>query len=116
LQPRLVDGLGVGDVGHAVLSDRQALGREGMVVLVIPRHDGVLDTKNLTVVSRGFVFMQQAQEVVEFLKQTTAEIVAELGPNVKDDEIKRALEKRIGRKLNKIIRRTPMILPVIIEV
>jgi ribonuclease J len=115
LQPRLVDGLGVGDVGHAVLSDRQALGREGMIVLVIPRRSGKLDPKNLNIVSRGFVFMQEAHEVIEFLKQTTVEIVEELGSDAKDEDVKKALERRIGRRLNKIIRRTPMILPVIIE-
>lgn len=116
LHPRLVDGLGVGDVGRAVLSDRQALGREGMIVLVIPRRDGHLDAKNVNIVSRGFVFMKEAHEVIEFLKQTTREIVDELGSDAKDEDVTRALERRIGRKLNKIIRRTPMILPVIIEV
>jgi ribonuclease J len=116
LQPRLVDGLGVGDVGRAVLSDRQALGREGMIVLVIPRRQGHLDAKNVNIISRGFVFMQEAQEVIKFLKETTIEIVDELGVDAKDEDIKKALERRIGRRLNKIIRRTPMILPVIIEV
>lgn len=116
LHPRLVDGLGVGDVGTAVLSDRQALGREGMIVLVIPRRNGQLDAKNLNIVSRGFVFMKEAQEVIEFLKQSTMEIVTELGADAKDEDVKKALERRIGRRLNKIIRRTPMILPVIIEV
>ncbi len=116
LQPRLVDGLGVGDVGRAVLSDRQALGREGMIVLVIPRHQGHLDAKSVNIISRGFVFMQEAQEVIKFLKETTIEIVDELGVEAKDEDIKKALERRISRRLNKIIRRTPMILPVIIEV
>jgi ribonuclease J len=115
LQPRLVDGLGVGDVGRSVLSDRQALGREGMIVLVLPRIQGKIDVKNLNIISRGFVFMKEAQEVVEFLKQTTREVVAELGVTAKDEDIKRTLERKLSRKLYKIIRRAPMILPVIIE-
>jgi len=115
LQPRLVDGLGVGDVGRTVLSDRQALGREGMVVLVIPRVKGKLDGHNINVISRGFVFMKEAQEVVEFLKKTTSDVIDELGSDGKDEEIKRTIEKRLARKLYKIIRRTPMILPVIID-
>lgn len=115
LQPRLVDGLGVGDVGRSVLSDRQSLGREGMIVLVIPKVKGHLDTKNVTVVSRGFVFMKEADEVIEFLKKTTTEIIEELGTDAKEEDIKRTIERRLGRKLYKIIRREPMILPVIIE-
>ncbi len=115
LNPRFVDGLGVGDVGRAVLSDRQALGREGMIVLVIPKVKGELDLRHITVVSKGFVFMKEAQDVVQFIKTTTAEIVSELGKDVSEDELKRTIEKKLGRKLYKIIRRAPMILPVFIE-
>jgi ribonuclease J len=117
LQPRLVDGLGVGDVGRAVLNDRQALGREGMIVLVLPKHDGKFDVKNINVISRGFVFMKEAQEVVDFIKQTAIEVIQELAENgnAKDEEVKRTIERRLGRKLYKIIRRAPMILPVIME-
>lgn len=120
LQPRYVDGLGVGDVGRSVLSDRRALGTEGMIVLVMMKVAGKLDLHNIDVVSRGFVFMKEAQDVVEFIKQTTKEIVHEVEDNsptgdAGDDEIKRAIEKKLGRKLYKIIRREPMILPVIVE-
>lgn len=115
LQPRLVDGLGVGDVGRSVLSDRQALGREGMIVLIIPRVNGALDARNINVVSRGFVFMKEAQEVIDFLKQTTADVIQELGVEARDEDVKKTIERRLGRKLHKIIRRTPMILPVIVE-
>jgi len=115
LQPRLVDGLGVGDVGRAVLSDRQALGREGMIVLVLPKHDGTFDIKNINVISRGFVFMKEAQEVVTFIKETAKEVIEEMGNEGKDEEIKRTIERRLARKLYKIIRRAPMILPVVVE-
>jgi ribonuclease J len=120
LQPRYVDGLGVGDVGRSVLSDRQALGREGMIVLVIPKVGGRLDLENINVVSRGFVFMKEAQEVIDYIKQTTKEIIQEVHKDGADaqtneEEIKRAVERRLGRRLYKIIRREPMILPVIIE-
>jgi ribonuclease J len=121
LQPRYVDGLGVGDVGRSVLSDRRALGTEGMIVLVMPKVAGRLDLDNINVVSRGFVFMKEAQEVVDYIKQTTKEIVEEVQKNGEhegsaEDEIKRAIERRLARRLYKIIRREPMILPVIVEV
>ncbi len=115
LQPRLVDGLGVGDVGRAVLSDRQSLGREGMIVLVLPKHNGKFDVKNINIISRGFVFMKEAQEVVTFIKETAKEVIEEVGDKGKDEEIKRTIERRLARKLYKIIRRAPMILPVIME-
>lgn len=116
LKPRIVDGLGIGDVGPVVLSDRRALGQAGIIVLVIPRAHGHLDLKNITVVSRGFVFMKEADEVVNFIKESAANIIGELGKKAKDDEIKRAIEKRLGRKVYKVIKREPMIVPVIVEV
>ncbi len=115
LQPRLVDGLGVGDVGRTILMDRQALGREGMIVLVIPKVRGHLQIDRMEVISRGFVFMKEAPEVVQFIKQTTGEVIRDLGDDAQEDELRRTIEKRLSRKLFKIIRRSPMILPVIME-
>lgn len=115
LKPRAVDGLGIGDVGPIVLSDRRTLSQAGIIVLVIPRVHGHLDLRNITVVSRGFVFMKEADEVIGFIKEQTAAIVAELGDRAKEEEIRRAIEKRLGRKLYKIIRREPMIVPVVVE-
>jgi ribonuclease J len=115
LQALTVDGLGIGDVGPIVLSDRLALAQAGMVVLVIPKVAGKFELSQLQVVSRGFVFMKEAEDVVEFIKRSTAEILDELGPKAKDDEVRRAIEKRLARKLHKVIAREPMILPVIVN-
>lgn len=115
IRPRAVDGLGIGDVGPVVLSDRRVLGQSGMIVLVIPKVHGHLDARNITVVSRGFVFMKEADEVVGFIKEQTAAVISELGDRPKEDEVKRAIEKRLARKLYKVIRREPMIVPVVVE-
>lgn len=115
LRPRTVDGLGIGDVGPVVLSDRRTLGQSGIIVLVIPKVKGRLDVKNITVVSRGFVFMKEANEVVDFIKDTTATIVQDAGRDAKEEEIRRMIEKRLARRLYKIIKREPMIVPVIVE-
>lgn len=109
-QPRIVDGLGVGDVGPRVLSDRRVLGSAGMIVLLIPRAKGKLDLRKITVLSRGFVFMQEAGEVVSFIKEQTATIIANMPPKTKDEELKKAVERKLGRKLFKVIRREPMIM------
>ncbi len=115
LQPQIVDGLGIGDVGPIVLSDRRTLGQSGIVVVVIPRHKKEFLLKEVAVVSRGFIFMKDAEEVVEFIKQTVAEIISE-NEQVKDDEVRRVIERRLSRKLYKIIQREPMIVPVILDV
>jgi ribonuclease J len=117
LQPQVVDGLGIGDVGPVVLSDRRMLSQAGIVTVVIPRSKGEYMLNHLEVVSRGFIFMKEAEEVIEFIKQTVAEVITEAQQKkkVKDEELKRTIERRLSRKLYKIIRREPMIVPVILE-
>lgn len=116
IKPVNVDGLGIGDVGPSVLSDRRTLGEAGMIILVIPRDGRDYDLKNITVVSRGFVFMKEAEEVISFIKKNVAEIVVDLQKNGESEEkIKRGIEKRLGRRVHKVIRRMPMIIPVFID-
>ena len=57
--------------------------------------------------------MKEADEVVKYIEKETVAIIQDLGRKVKDEELKRRLEKRLARRLFKIIRREPMILPVI---
>jgi len=115
INARAVDGLGVGDVGPIVLADRLSLAQAGMVVVVIPRHSGELDLRNLQVVSRGFVFMKQADEVINFVKDKTIEIINQLEPGVKDEDFKKTIERRLARRLYKIIQREPVIVATILD-
>jgi len=115
LKPRAVDGLGIGDVGKVVLSDRLSLSQAGIIVLLLHRKNNRFDMSKTEVVSRGFVFMKEADEVIEFIKLKTAEIMDTLNSKAKDDEIKRAIDKRLSRRLYKVIKREPLIVPVIIE-
>lgn len=117
IKPIHVDGLGVGDVGPAVLSDRKTLGEAGMIILVIPRNGREYDLGKITVVSRGFVFMKEADEVISFIKKNVADIILELQKEgASEEKIKKAIEKRLSRRVNKVIRRTPMIMPVFIDI
>jgi len=117
IRPRTVDGLGIGDVGPIVLSDRRSMGQSGMIVLILPRSQGKIDLRKVQVVSKGFVFMKEAEEVISFIEKETANIVDHLGKKKQNDKLLReTLERKLGRKLYKVIRREPMIIPVIIDV
>ncbi len=117
LRPQVVDGLGVGDVGPIVLSDRRVLGQAGIVMILLPKDASGFDLKNMKIVSRGFVFMKEADEVVKFIKDEVAKLVTEeLRKKTSDSEIKNMIEKRISRRLYKIIRREPMIVAEVLEV
>jgi ribonuclease J len=114
IKPRMVDGKGIGDVGPVVLADRRALNEAGIIVLVMPRIKGRFDLKNMLVVSRGFVFMKEAEEVIQFIKEETAKVV-DGKKKISDQKLKQAIERRLSRKLYKIIQREPLIVPVIYE-
>ncbi|MBD3279600.1 MAG: RNase J family beta-CASP ribonuclease [Candidatus Pacebacteria bacterium] len=115
LNPKTIDGLGIGDVGPIVLSDRRSLSQAGIVVVVIPRSKGRWLFKEIMVVSRGFVFMREADEVIKFIKDHTTKIIKKAGKKTPEHELKRLIERRLGRKLYKVIKREPMIVPVIME-
>jgi ribonuclease J len=121
LRPQVVDGLGIGDVGPVVLSDRRALGQAGIIIVLIKHYRDrkqagrfKLDKNNLalddiTVVSRGFVFMKDAGDVVDFIKRRTKELVAVNYNPANRFQSERYIERGLARSLYEVIQREPMI-------
>lgn len=110
-----VDGLGIGDVGQVVLRDRQHLARDGffIVVVAVDHETGDL-LREPDVVSRGFVFMRDADELVDKTKRRVVEILSNGGGN--PEALNAKLRDDLSRFLYEETRRRPMILPVILEV
>ena len=117
LRPKIVDGLGIGDVGPAVLSDRRALGQAGVIIVIVKqyRKDKRLDLNNITVISRGFVFMRDAGEVVQFIKDKTKELFEKKYKEDKREQSEKDVERGLARSLYEIIQREPMIEVEIID-
>ena len=114
LNPKIIDGLGIGDVGPVVLSDRLALSEAGMVVVVIPRDQGRFQLGKIEVISRGFVFMKQADEVIKFIKEITVDAIKE-NPELKDHDLRKKVEKELKKKLYRTIQREPIVIPVFLD-
>jgi ribonuclease J len=72
-----VDGKGVGDVGPIVMRDREVLGRDGFVsvLVLIDSQTGEL-AEAPEIISRGFVYLREASELIEMAQQLIAEVVA----------------------------------------
>lgn len=115
LKDLMVDGLGVGDVGNIVLSDRKTMAEEGMVVVIVPEQAGEYLFDQIKVVSRGFVFMKGADEMVEAIKEETADVLR-TEHDLEEGELKRRIEKRLIKRLDRMIGRTPLVLPVFFSV
>lgn len=114
----LIDGFGVGDVGTTVLRDRKLLAEDGMfsVVLLMDKESGQL-SKPPVILSRGFVFMKENTELMDFLKLEVSNKFnqATSSPANMDfirEEVQAYLEEIIYKKTG----RQPMVLPLVIEV
>lgn len=115
----LVDGLGVGDVGTIVLRDRQRLAQDGLIIVVITMESvsGAI-LAGPDIVSRGFVYVREAEELLTEAKQVVKNILAKCGEeNVRDwSSIKLSVRDGLSGYIFKKTRRSPMILPIITEV
>jgi|BEDMetMinimDraft_2_1075160.scaffolds.fasta_scaffold06137_1 ribonuclease J len=114
----LVDGVGVGDVGHIVLRDRRQLSQDGVMIVVlgIDSQTGEL-VSGPDVVSRGFVYVRESESLMEEARQRVREAVRNLGEESTEwTAIKAAVRETLGKLLFERTRRRPMILPIVMEV
>ena len=113
----LVDGLGVGDVGSTVLRDRKHLAEEGLFVIVIGLDKANGTVSNIDVVSRGFVYTEDAEELIEEAKRVVERVSKKI--DLKELEelgaYKTLIRKEVKTFLFKETHRSPMILPIVAE-
>ena len=114
----LVDGLGVGDVGNIVLRDRQHLAEDGImiVVMTLERHSNVV-LAGPDIVSRGFVYVRESEDLMEHAKEVVESALDScLDRNITDwGKIKNVVKDALSEFLWKRTKRSPMILPIIME-
>ena len=116
----LVDGYGVGDVGNIVLRDRRHLAQDGLIVVVATVDvDERLILSGPDIVSRGFVYVREAEELMEEARQVAYEALL----NVLDGygqvdrmQLKKCVKDDLTKFLYAKTKRKPMILPVIMNV
>jgi ribonuclease J len=115
-----VDGLGVGDIGHVVLRDRQMLSEDGMYVITV-----LIDGKtkevvgNMQITSRGFIYVKDNFDLVNETKKKVKTIVKKTtskDSKMDSRQVENEIRDRIGEYLFQKTQRRPMILPVVIEV
>ena len=115
----LIDGLGVGDVGSIVLRDRKHLAEDGIIVVTVTV-DAV--TREVLagpdVVSRGFVFVKESDQLMRELNYELCDVLENAYVhNIKDWNIIKGKMKDCASKfLYNKTHRSPMVLPVIMEV
>ena len=115
----LVDGLGVGDVGNIVLRDRQHLAEDGIliVVLTLEKYSNQV-LAGPDIVSSGFVYVRESEGLMDEAKHVVEEAIEDcMDRRVTDwGRLKTAIRDSLSEFLWKRTKRSPMILPIIMEV
>ncbi|MBQ9044802.1 MAG: ribonuclease J [Oscillospiraceae bacterium] len=114
-----VDGKSVGDVGVAVLRDRRHLAEDGMVMAIVTlsADDGSVAAPP-EIITRGFIYVKESDDLMEELRRVVNESLESCDRHrVREwSAIKSRIKSNISGYLYKTTRRSPMVLPVIIEV
>ena len=115
----MVDGLGVGDVGNVVLRDRQHLAENGIIIVVLALDQATGElTAGPDIVSRGFVYVREADELIEDARAVVQSTVERcLDKNISDwGKLKSSIRDTLTDFIWKRTKRRPMILPIIMDV
>ena len=115
----LVDGLGVGDVGSVVLRDRQRLAQDGLIIVVIGidrAEDEIVSGPEL--ISRGFVYVKESEPMMEAARKRLEEVIERLTPAEVHDwsTLKSKLREALSDYIFRETKRSPMILPIILDI
>lgn len=117
-----IDGLGVNEVEHIVLRDRQMLAEDGIFMITV-----IINSKtkkvngNVQITSRGFVHVKENFDLINATKKTVKKVIANNTTSTKGNKLNwsvlnKQIREEVGTFLFQKIKRRPMIIPVIIEV
>lgn len=115
----LVDGLGVGDVGSIVLRDRKHLSDDGIIIIALSVDRYTREVlSGPDVVSRGFVYVKESEELMNEIDEQVCDILERCYiNNIRDfNTIKTRIKDGVSRFLFTRTKRSPMILPIIMEI
>ncbi|WP_066053437.1 ribonuclease J [Robertmurraya korlensis] len=115
----LIDGSGVGDVGNIVLRDRRLLSQDGILIVVVTlsRAEKKI-TAGPEIISRGFVYVRESEELMEESTQLVRSIVERNTTKESFDwgTMKQSMRDELNQFLYDKTKRRPMILPIIMEI
>ena len=114
----MVDGLGVGDVGNVVLRDRRHLSQDGLVIVVATvSADGQL-LAGPDLVSRGFVYVRESEELMDEARKLVIQCFERCRAERTHDwnSVKTRVRETLSAYIYRRTKRSPMILPILMEV
>jgi len=114
-----VDGNRIGEIGSAVLKDRQMMARDGILVVIInvdmKKHE-LLIKPNIT--TRGFILINENEELLRKIEEKAGSILKKELSNHHSTfaSIKSNLTTELYTYISKLTGRNPIVLPIIIDI
>lgn len=112
-----VDGLGVGDVGNVVLRDRQVMSEDGIVVVIVPFNNQTGKFSGTPeIISRGFVYEKEAEELLEQAKRIVANSLGEMKEGIPNSRyIRHQVEENLEKFFYDETKRRPLIITLLMD-
>lgn len=113
----MVDGLGIGDIGRAVLKDRQLLSENGICFAVI-----VVDKNTREILegpfieTRGLIYIKESQELLQQAKENVLKSLCENKSKTDSESLSSCMKTALRRFFQSKIRRRPVIIPTVIDI
>jgi ribonuclease J len=100
-----VDGRGVGDIGPAVMRDREILGSEGFVTIfaAVDRRGNMV--KEPRIISRGFVYLRESEQLFVAIKDAIRRSLGKTSNGRRNE----AVEEAVSRVIYQETKRRPMV-------
>lgn len=114
-----VDGSGVGDVGNIVLRDRKHLSEDGIIIIAASIESGSgYIVSGPDIITRGFVYVKEAEELIEEAKTIAFDTLEDRLMRAPNDIMaaKTKVRDAVSSFVYERTRRSPMIVPIIMEV
>ena len=113
----LVDGLGVGDVGNIVLRDRKHLSQDGLMIVVVSmdKESGQI-IAGPDIISRGFVYVRESENLMEEARGVVRSALSDGEDITEWSYLKTLIKDTLKEYVWQKTKRSPMILPIIMEV
>ncbi len=109
-----VDGSGVGDVDKSVIRDREVLARDGFIVTVVRRDkDGGFKAHNPEIITRGFIYMREAESLTKIMSQAVLGELRQLGEDAAEETIRGRVTDALSKVIYSETRRRPMIIVIV---
>ncbi len=114
-----VDGKGIGDIEDLVLRDRMRLSTDGFIVIVVLVNNTTGELiSDPEIITKGLLYEEKSQKLLREATMMIKNLINQSDINMKTDayEIKKKIRKAMNKFLYKKLMRSPMVLPIIMEV